>query len=166
MASPQCCWHQNQTKDQRSPLVVLGNREDRKDRGTNNVKLIVTKYLFYINLKKKTPRLSNILYLIGIYSYMLCASTFKKYRPLCLNLLHNIFTFLRTMLSYLLQSLTHSSSSTPSKDSCGSGSSMFPSLATMALSSWVTCSQVKGPNMSLLSQSLAQHNTISVLEKI
>lgn len=32
--------------------------------------------------------------------------------------------------------LTHSSSSTPSKESCGSGSSMLPSLATMALSSW------------------------------
>lgn len=34
--------------------------------------------------------------------------------------------------------LTHSSSSTPSNESCGSGSSMFPSLATMALSSCVT----------------------------
>lgn len=32
--------------------------------------------------------------------------------------------------------LTHSSSSTPSKESCGSGSSRFPSFATMALSSW------------------------------
>lgn len=40
-------------------------------------------------------------------------------------------------------SLTHSSSSTPSKDSCGSGSSMFPNLATMALSSWVTRELVK-----------------------
>lgn len=34
--------------------------------------------------------------------------------------------------SYLL---THSSSSTPSKESWGSGSSRFPSLATMAFSS-------------------------------
>lgn len=32
--------------------------------------------------------------------------------------------------------LTHSSSSTPSKESCGSGSSRFPSFATMALRSW------------------------------
>ena len=32
--------------------------------------------------------------------------------------------------------LTHSSSSTPSKESCGSGSSRFPSFATMALSNW------------------------------
>lgn len=32
--------------------------------------------------------------------------------------------------------LTHSSSSTPSKESCGSGSTRFPSFATMALSSW------------------------------
>lgn len=35
-----------------------------------------------------------------------------------------------------LHPLTHSSSSTPSKESWGSGSSRFPSFATMAFSSW------------------------------
>lgn len=51
---------------------------------------------------------------------------------------------------HTVAALTHSSSSTPSKESCGRGSSRFPSLATMALSSYKGRSDSGGPPAVLL----------------